>query len=189
MQRALLLASAEAVLQKREDAKPRKKQSRVDVVGEELAGEQLVAARKARGEFLTTSVKRTLAVRYAMPTSAAEEVVVAASTAVDVLPADDEGGVCAFTSTRCTKRWRIVGNTPEPMTESTHCFPARPWGNWVEACVVVLNFTEWMDQWVGAQVTDSPLTAAKLDELVTQAESHFTAFHLAEKVVCKFTPL
>lgn len=168
-----LLASAEQVLQKKEEGKPRKQQTTHSVVASELL-HLLVDARAARAaetERCQTLVKKLLKF---MPTSEARTCLLAASVGCQVSLEPIDAGQCIFTGlTTNLATVRIFGDTlpngdPGRAESSFVITTKHSWRWWIESILVACNTVEWLDKQVALWLDDVRSTLAHNGTQLTQ---------------------
>lgn len=172
-----ILASAEQVLQKREEAKPRKQQTTHSVVASDLL-QRLVEARAARAAEIERCQKLLKRLLKSMPTTEARDCLLAASVGCQVeMGAPVESGRCIFTglttnlATVCIFGDTLANGEPGRAESSFVINTKHSWRWWIEAVLVACNTTEWLDKQVAIWLDQSDVrsTLAHKGTQVTQA--------------------
>lgn len=170
-----ILASAEQVLQKREEAKPRKQQTTHSVIASDLL-QLLVEARVARTTEAERCQKLVKKLLKFMPTAEARECLLAASVGCQVeMGSAVESGRCIFTgltihlATVSIYGDKLANGEPGRAESSFVITTKHSWRWWIESVLVSCNTLEWMDKQVSLWLDESDTPLAHKRTQVTQA--------------------
>lgn len=184
--RLLVLAAADVVLEAREKQLPQKEQlSSAQVIHGQALQLLLPQARAARVE-LADHARFVDGVRQRMAGSAdAHACLSAAFAGCRMEPVAIPASRCAITAEEGASAWVVIGNrnpvTGAPGRHETKCWLSPGAAHLLQACAVVGNFREWLDQHVDAELQEVRFLSRpdELDRLVETLQPRIIGFHRA----------